>query len=165
MMQICMTNGPDGKDKQGNSQNAALAVKAISLQSVQASGVYLDALRDASINQHLDISKLETLVEIARQVSRYNSGMFKMNKSGRNLSSRPSRKALYDDHQKAVINRIVTCPTITMTVAGGGTKISGPTTYAHLVRMLNKLTLIPHDGQHWYDFSKNDVSCLFLILI
>ena len=145
-LKICMTSAPDaGPDKyeRGSGQNAALAVKAVSLQSAQASSIYLDALRDASINKHLDISKLETLVEIARQVSRHSRGMFELNKFGRDLSSHPSRKALHDDHQKAAINRIITCPTITMTVAGRGTKISGVTSYANLVKMVNKLTPDP----------------------
>ncbi|ACT93546.1 hypothetical protein Dfer_2327 [Dyadobacter fermentans DSM 18053] len=144
-LQICMTNTPEyAEEKKGRSsgQNAALAVKAVSLQSAQASGIYLDALRDASINQHLDISKLDTLVEIAKRVSRINSGMFEMNRFGRDLGSHFSRKALHHDQQKAVINRIDTCPTISMTVAGKGVKISGNTSYSNLVKTISRLVPI-----------------------
>lgn len=138
-MGICITQSPVPGETTHSAQQVCLAVKAASLQSVQAADFYLEALRAASIESGVDLCKLDNLVQIARQVSKQHPGIFDMHRFGADFNSSFARKALYDDQKRTSINGISHSPTITMTLAGRGVKITGPATGDQLSAIVKKL--------------------------
>lgn len=119
---------------------AGLAVKTASLQSQSAADLYLAALRKAAFADERDISKLDVLVDVAREVSKYHRHKFDLQRFGKDFDSRLSRQALFDDQQKIRLNNISTLPTLTFTVAGRGMKVTGFNSFEQLARIMGRLS-------------------------
>jgi len=124
---------------ENNCHLACVAVKSASLQSELAAHCYLTAIREAVFPSHQDISKIEILVEVARQVSRSNREVFSLQRFSEDFNSVTSRPALDQDHRKAHVNRIQESPTFTFTIEGKGVKVAG---YQSFERILGIITTL-----------------------
>lgn len=130
--------GADGKTAY---VKASQAVKAASLQSQWAAHFYLDALRNAAMAEQRDISQVNVLVDIAREVSRAHRNVFDLQRFGEDFNSPATRRALHDDELKIRVNKVEHIPTITFTVDGKGIKATGLVTTEELKRMLGRITM------------------------
>ncbi|MCF0072812.1 DsbA family protein [Dyadobacter sp. CY261] len=147
-LQICMTGVPQlpalghetARTAKVPRDMACLAVKAASLQSQWTADLYLAELRKACMVEHQDISKLDVLVQIARQVSKNNRGIFDLHRFGQDFDSRACRQSLYEDQQKIRINNITESPTLTFTIDGKGIKVSGYQRYQRFADILHSLS-------------------------
>nr|WP_295926799.1 DsbA family protein [uncultured Dyadobacter sp.] len=147
---FCMTSAPtsaeDAIPAPGTSAAkstrdvASLAVKAAALQSQRAADLYLAGLRRAAMAEQQDISRMDILVEVAREVSKYHRNILNLHQFGKDFDSRASRQALYEDQQKIRLNGIRTVPTLTFTLEGKGIKVSGVNSYERLTGILAKLS-------------------------
>lgn len=131
--------GPDGNTKLP-AAIACQAVKAASLQSQWAADLYLDALRKAAMTTDQDISQMDVLVDIGRNISRDHRKVFDLQRFGMDVNSRITRRALQEDLMKIRINKVERFPTITFTVDGKGIKLTGHNTYEQLVAAYRKLS-------------------------
>lgn len=119
---------------------ACQAVKAASLQSQWAADLYLDALRRTAMTTGQDISQMDVLVDIARDISRNHRKVFDLQRFGMDVNSRVTRRALQEDLMKIRINKLERFPTITFTVDGKGIKLTGHNSYEQLVATFRKLS-------------------------
>ncbi|WP_353720258.1 DsbA family protein [Dyadobacter sp. 676] len=120
--------------------NACQAVKAASLQSQWAADTFLDALRKAAMQDERDVSQMDVLVEIAREISRNHRQIFDLQRFGMDLNSRYTRRAIQDDLLKIRINKVDRFPTITFTVDGKGIKVTGYNSFDQLASIFRKLS-------------------------
>ncbi|TLV03412.1 DsbA family protein [Dyadobacter luticola] len=118
---------------------ACLAVKAAGLQSPLAADLYLERLREAAFVEDRDVSKMNVLVELARDVNKAHRGFFDFQRFGSDFDAKPARLALQADLQRIYCNRIEKFPTITMTTAGTGLKMTGLSTYQQLAQNIHRL--------------------------
>ncbi|SEJ39409.1 Thioredoxin [Dyadobacter sp. SG02] len=119
-----------------------LAVKAASLQSQPAANLYLAYLRQAFMVGGSDPSSLDTLIEIARHVSRRHPDMLNFQRFFEQFDCAQSRQALFEDRKKNQINRIVSMPTLTFTFLGKGIKLSGNCSYDSMVEAFQQLSKV-----------------------
>ncbi|MCF0075743.1 DsbA family protein [Dyadobacter sp. CY261] len=110
------------------------------MQSHYAADLYLSALRSALFLDMRDITRSNMLIEIARQVNKSHRDHFEFQRFGKDFSSKGSRIALKADFEKARVNSIIHCPTITFTIGGRGIKLTGSRTYAQLLSALSKIS-------------------------
>lgn len=133
------TRGSDEPGHEAPNLKACQAVKAVSLQSQKAADLYLAALRKAAFADGRDISRAPVLVELARDISRVNHNVLDLQRFGRDFDSPATRRALQKDALKIRTNKIDSCPTITFTVNGFGTKATGLLSFGQLTAMLQKV--------------------------
>ncbi|MGG7664249.1 DsbA family oxidoreductase [Dyadobacter sp. BHUBP1] len=139
-----MSRSPEGPGGEPSNIRACQAVKAVSLQSQRAAGLYMNALRKAAFVEGKDISHTGVLVDLAREISRENHGILDLQKFGNDFDSPATRRALQKDALKIRTNKIDSCPTLTFTVNGRGLKATGFLTFPQMAAMLKKaLTPVP----------------------
>lgn len=136
---FCMADSVQGLPSDIKSTFACQAVKTAEQQSPWAADLYLDALRSVAATGQRDISKLEILVDIAREVGKLHPGKFNFDRFIREFDTRKSRQAVHEDLLKIRINRIDQLPTLTFTVGGKGFKSSGYKSYDQLLDLVRKL--------------------------
>lgn len=135
-----MAATPDTFAAKGTRDIATLAVKAASLQSQRAADLYLAALRKAAMADHRDISEMDVLVAVAREVSKHHRSIFNLHQFGKDFDSRASRHALSEDQQKIRLNGIRVIPTLTFTLDGKGIKVTGISSCERLTGILERLS-------------------------
>lgn len=135
-----LTATPGATAAKSTRDVASLAVKAAALQSQRAADLYLGALRRAAMADLRDISKMDVLVEVAREVSKYHRNILDLHQFGKDFDSRASRQALHEDQHKIRLNGIHVVPTLTFTLDGKGIKVSGVNSYERLTGILAKLS-------------------------
>ncbi|MCF2494744.1 DsbA family protein [Dyadobacter chenhuakuii] len=138
--QFCLARENDkSSDVELSSYSACLAVKAAGLQSPTAADLFLNKLREAAMEEKRDISRVDVLVEVAREVNKQHRGLLDLHRFGKDFDAKATRQALHADLEKIHRNRIDSFPTITMTLAGKGLKLAGHCSYQRLTTALHKL--------------------------
>lgn len=137
---FCMAETVSGLPPETKTSFACQAVKTAELQSPWAADLYLDALRSVVATGERDISRLEVLVEVAREVGKKNPVKFNFDRFSKEFDTRKSRQAVQEDLQKIRINRIDQLPTITFTVDSRGFKTTGYKSYEQLLQLLMKIS-------------------------
>jgi predicted DsbA family dithiol-disulfide isomerase len=128
------------EDPPTSSYPACIAVKCASLQSPIAEELYLEATRSAVMEKGLNVSKIEILLDITRELADAQPEVFSYDQFVQDWNRGAAQAAFRADLQQTSFHKIGRFPTITFTnQTGKGLIITGYRPYEVLVQAMDNM--------------------------